>query len=161
MTDTDTQTLGWDPLTLGELDHQLVKAPYVRLNSCTTGEQGDRVFFYDLRVCQPNQETLSTIVLHSFEHLLLAGFKQYFGNHFICVAPMGCQTGFYLVLLNEGDARGICDAYEKILTGILQAKEVPYANLENCGQAVHHDLLASQQLAQTLLDQKESWRQIL
>ena len=158
---TDLAALGWDVNTIGELDHQQVKAPYVKLTSCTTGENGDRVFFYDLRVCQPNQEVLSTIVLHSFEHLLLAGFRRYYSDHFICVAPMGCQTGFYLVLLNEGDASTLCNTYEQILTDILHAKEVPYANLKNCGQAAHHNLSESQELARSLLNQKDHWRHVL
>src|SRR3990167_11014164 len=123
----DIIKLGWSINTLGEIDHQKVKPPYVRLISCTPGHHGDVVYAYDLRVSQPNKDFLATKVLHSFEHLLLAGFKKYFGERFINVAPMGCQTGFYLVLLNEGVAEKICEVYENILSDILQADFVPYA----------------------------------
>ena len=153
--------LGWDAKTLGEIDHQKVKPPYVRLSTYTTGEKGDIVYFYDLRIAQPNAKSLTTKVLHSFEHLLLAGFRKQLGEHFICVAPMGCQTGFYLVLLNEGEAEKICALYATILLDILQTDNVPYASVVNCGQAVHHDLSSSKALARELLSHKADWRQVL
>src|SRR5258705_13579155 len=97
------EQLGWEAHTIGELDHQLLKAPHVKLRALTTGENGDGVFSVDLRINQPNKdEYLSTTELHSFEHFLLFGFQKYLPQNFISVAPMGCQTGFYLILLNEG-----------------------------------------------------------
>ncbi len=153
--------LGWDPSTLGELDHRQLKPPYVRLNARTIGEHGDSVFSFDLRVAQPNKNFLSTQILHSMEHLLIAGCRKYLNNKFISVAPMGCQTGFYLILLNEGNADKICHIYESILQDILTADSVPYASLDSCGQAIHHDLEGSKKLAQALLLQKENWRQVI
>ena len=152
---------GWAKETIGELDHRLVKPPYVRLSSCCEGEKGDAVTVYDLRVTQPNQDYLETIVLHSIEHILLAGFRKYMPEQFICVAPMGCQTGFYLVLLNAPDAQGVCDVYEKILKDTLAADSVPYASEESCGQAVHHDIGRSQELARKLLAARSEWLDIL
>ena len=157
----DITALGWDPHTLGELDHQQLKPPYIRLNSHTAGDLGDTVFSFDLRVAKPNKNFLTTQVLHSMEHLLLAGFRKYLGKKFISVAPMGCQTGFYLILLNEGSADKVCHIYESILNDILSADSVPYASLDSCGQAIHHDLEGSQKLAQELLEQKENWRQVI
>jgi S-ribosylhomocysteine lyase len=157
----DVQELGWDPKTLGELDHQILKAPYVRLSSCTKGKHGDVVYFYDLRATQPNKDYMSTRLLHSFEHLLLAGFRKHMEKQFICVAPMGCQTGFYLILLNEGNAGTVHAVYETILKEILALEAVPYASVDCCGQADHHDLAASQQLASQLLEQKATWREIV
>jgi S-ribosylhomocysteine lyase len=122
------EQLGWEANTIGELDHRILKAPHVKLRALTTGEHGDGVFSLDLRINQPNTEYLSTTAMHSFEHFLLAGFRKYMPENFISVAPMGCQTGFYLILLNEGNAQKICDVYECILQDILEATEVPYAN---------------------------------
>ena len=76
----DIKALGWDPLTLGEIDHRDVSAPYVRLSSFLKGAAGDVTYVYDLRVTQPNNNYLTTGTLHSFEHLLLAGFRQYMPN---------------------------------------------------------------------------------
>lgn len=155
------EQLGWEVHTVGELDHRKLKAPHVKLRSLTKGANGDAVYSVDLRINQPNISYLSTTELHSFEHFLLAGFRKYMPENFICVAPMGCQTGFYLVLLNEGDAKKICSVYEAILNDILIAKEVPYANIRECGHFENHNLDLAKDIARRLLDSKSSWRQVL
>lgn len=157
----DLSELGWDPGTLGELDHRKVKAPFVRLASYAEGHGGDIVFSFDLRITQPNTAYLSTLGLHSMEHLLLAGFRKYLPESFICVAPMGCQTGLYLVLLNEGRAKTILDAYERILSDILNSRSVPYANINECGHWEHHDLELAKAVARRLLEQRANWLQVL
>lgn len=155
------EELGWETRTIGELDHQLLKAPHVKLRALTTGENGDGVFSVDLRINRPNTEYLSTTELHSFEHFLLFGFQKYLPQNFISVAPMGCQTGFYLILLNEGNAEKICNIYEKILNDILVATEVPYANIRQCGHYENHNLELAQDVARKLLEMKSEWRKVL
>ena len=155
------EELGWETRTIGELDHQLLKAPHVKLRALTTGENGDGVFSVDLRINHPNTEYLSTTELHSFEHFLLFGFQKYLPQNFISVAPMGCQTGFYLILLNEGNAEKICNVYERILNDILVATEVPYANIRQCGHYENHNLELAQDVARKLLDLKSEWRKVL
>jgi len=157
----DIIQLGWNANTAVELDHRLLKAPHVKLRSITVGPKGDVVFCIDLRICQPNVEFLSQTELHSFEHFLLAGFQKYLPENFISVAPMGCQTGFYLVLFNQGHADVICRVYERILTDILNSTEVPYANIEQCGNYKDHSLELSQTLARRLLEAKARWRQVI
>ena len=153
------EQLGWEVHTVGELDHRKLKAPHVKLRSLTNGKNGDAVYSVDLRINQPNTSYLSTTELHSFEHFLLAGFRKYMPENFICVAPMGCQTGFYLALLNEGNAHKICSVYESILNDILIAEEVPYANIRECGHFENHNLDLAKDIARRLLDSKSSWRQ--
>ncbi len=155
------EELGWDARALGEVDHRQVKAPYVRLSSYTAGEHGDIVYFFDLRITQPNTTYLSRTELHSLEHLYLAGFRKYLPANFICVAPMGCQTGLYLVLLNEGRAEKVLDVYEHILKDILAATSVPYADIKDCGHYEDHDLDAAKAVARRLLDCRSAWRQVL
>ncbi len=155
------EQLGWETHTIGEIDHQKLKAPHVKLRALTTGEHGDGVYSVDLRINKPNTEYLSTTALHSFEHFLLAGFRKYLPENFISVAPMGCQTGFYLILLNEGNADKICEVYETILNDILAATEVPYANIRECGHYENHSLEMAQDVAQKLLDSKSEWRKVL
>ncbi len=157
----NVEELGWDTRALGEVDHRQVKAPYVRLSSYTVGRNGDVVYFFDLRITQPNTTYLSRTELHSLEHLYLAGFRKYLPANFICVAPMGCQTGLYLVLLNEGRAEKVLEVYERILNDIVNATSVPYADIKDCGHYEDHDLAAAQAVARRLLDCKASWRQVL
>ncbi len=155
------EELGWDARALGEVDHRSVKAPYVRLSSYTAGEKGDIVYFYDLRITQPNTTYLSTVELHSLEHLFLAGFRKYMPANLICVAPMGCQTGLYLVLLNEGRAEQVLGVYERILNDILNETSVPYASISDCGHYENHDLEKAKAIARQLLDCRPAWRQVL
>lgn len=155
------EQLGWDVETVGELDHRKLKAPHVKLRALTTGEKGDGVYSVDLRINRPNTEYLSTTAMHSFEHFLLFGFRKYMPENFISVAPMGCQTGFYLILLNEGDAQKICDVYELILNDILTASEVPYANIRDCGHYENHSLEQAQDVARKVLEMKSEWRKVI
>lgn len=156
----NVEQLGWTPATVGELDHRLLSAPHVKLRSSTTGPTGDVVYAVDLRINQPNTNFLSSTEMHSFEHFLLAGFQKYMPQNFISVGLMGCQTGFYLILFNEGSAETICALYENILNDILKASEVPYANIQQCGNYRNHSLEAAQALARRVLDAKSNWRQV-
>ena len=155
------EQLGWEAYTIGEIDHQKLKAPHVKLRALTTGEHGDGVYSVDLRINKPNTEYLSTTAMHSFEHFLLFGFQKYLPQNFISVAPMGCQTGFYLILLNEDNAQKICDVYENILYDILEATEVPYANIRQCGHYENHSLEQAQDVARKVLELKTEWRKVL
>lgn len=148
-------------LTESHLDHRLVKAPYIRITSCTKGTHGDVVCLYDLRFTQPNTEYLSVKQLHSIEHALLFGFRKYLPDTFINVAPMGCQTGCYLVLINEPDVQHVAKIYEQILLDILQANEVPYANIRDCGQYLMHSINEAQVLAKKLLNHRQTWLEVM
>jgi S-ribosylhomocysteine lyase len=82
-------------------------------------------------------------------------------KNFISVGLMGCQTGFYLILFNEGRAQVIRDTYETILNDILIASEVPYANIAQCGNYKNHSLEMAQALARRVLDAKANWTLII
>lgn len=153
--------LGWDPNTAVELDHRLLKAPHVKLRSFTEGPLGDVVYAVDLRITKPNEKFLSSTAMHSFEHFLLAGFQKYLPQNFISIGLMGCQTGFYLVLLNEGRAKKIHSIYERILNDILDASEVPYANIEQCGNYKNHSVALAQDIAQLVLDGRSNWDKVV
>lgn len=155
------EDLGWEPATVGELDHQILKAPHIKLRSATEGGHGDIVYAIDLRINQPNSVFLSTTEMHSFEHFLLWGFQKYLPKNFISIGLMGCQTGFYLILFNEGRAKTIFDTYEKILNDVLAASEVPYANIVQCGNYKNHSIEMAQALARRVLETKDNWRQVV
>ncbi len=156
----DVKSLGWEPDMVGEIDHRLMKTPHVKLRSYTEGPGGDVVYCVDLRITQPNTEYLSTTEMHSFEHFLLDGFRSYMPDNFLSVGLMGCQTGFYLVLFNEGKADRICRVYDDILNDVLKAHEVPYASPIQCGNYQNHSLEAAQQLSQRVLKGRTSWRTV-
>ena len=157
----NVEQLGWEARTVGELDHRLLKAPHVKLRSSTVGEKGDVVYCVDLRINRPNTTYLTTTELHSVEHFLLAGFRKYLPDNFLSVGIMGCQTGFYLVLLNEGNAQKICGVYKDILNDVLSAKQVPYASIQECGNYQNHNLESAQNIARRVLDAQSNWLQVV
>jgi S-ribosylhomocysteine lyase len=155
------EQLGWDASTAVELDHRLLKTPHVKLRSVTVGEKGDVAYCIDLRVTRPNTDYLSTTGLHSMEHFLLEGFRKYLPENFLSIGIMGCQTGFYLVLLNEGDAQKICGVYENILKDVLAAKKVPYTSVQECGNYQNHDLELAKGIARRLLEAESNWLKVV
>lgn len=158
----DFQTLGWDVRTVGELDHRLLKAPRVKLRSANPGPNGDIVYCVDLRVNKPNAgQYLTSTELHSVEHFLLEGLQRYLPKNFLSIGIMGCQTGFYIVLLNEGRAETICNVLENIFKDMQTATEVPYANIQQCGNYQNHSLEQAQAVARRILAARAEWLDIV
>lgn len=158
----DFEQLGWETATVGELDHRRLQAPHVKLRSATPGRGGDVVYCVDLRISRPNADAyLSSTELHSVEHFLLEGFWRYLPHNFLSVGIMGCQTGFYLVLLNEGHAQRICSVYKNILSDMLTATCVPYASIQECGNYRNHSLALAQALARRVLEARAEWLKVV
>lgn len=157
----DHYALGWSPATVGELDHRTLKAPSVKLRGVHAGAGGDTVYCIDLRLRHPNaDEYLSSIEAHSIEHFLLEGFQRLLPRHFVGIGVMGCQTGFYLTLLNEGRRALVEDVLESILRGVLEATAVPYARVDQCGRWQNHDLGRAQAVARVVLERRAAWADV-
>ncbi len=157
----DVAGLGWKESDIGEIDHRLLRAPAIKLRGMHQGRAGDRVFCIDLRLAPPNADRrLSTTLLHSLEHFLLEGFQRQLGEHFISLGVMGCQTGFYLVLLNEGRYAVVADALARILEAMASARAVPYARIDQCGNYRNHHLGLAQRFAAELLAARTSWQEV-
>ena len=141
------------------LNHTKVKAPYVRLACVTDGDFGDKIYKYDLRVCQPNQDHMEMPSLHSLEHLM-AELSRNHSDKIVDISPMGCQTGFYIALLNMGDYDEVLQLIENTLKDVLSVTEVPACNVVQCGWAASHSLEGAQQIARGLLDKRGEWPQV-
>lgn len=156
---TDPEHLGWPAHLVGELDHRRLKAPSVKLRSARTDAQGDcALYCVDLRVRRPNADDyLSATELHSVEHFLLEGFGRLLPEHFVSVGIMGCQTGFYLVFRGEGRTGVLLPVLERILQEMQQARAVPYASIEQCGNWRNHSLPDAQRVAREILARRADW----
>lgn len=141
------------------LDHTKVKAPYVRLVGVTEGQYGDKIYKYDLRFKQPNKEYMAMPSLHSLEHMM-AEFSRNHHDRIIDIGPMGCQTGFYLAVLNDDDYDNILSVIEKTLEDVLVATEVPACNEVQCGFAASHSLEGAKELAKEMLSKKDDWKEV-
>jgi len=141
------------------LDHTKVKAPYVRLAGVTEGANGDKVHKYDLRFKQPNQEHMKMDALHSIEHLMAENIRNHTDN-VLDISPMGCQTGFYLSVINHDDYDDVLTVLEKTLQDVIEADEVPACNEVQCGWAANHSLEGAKELAKDMLAKKDEWRDV-
>lgn len=141
------------------LDHRTVAAPYVRLADTKHLPAGDVIQKYDVRFTQPNVAHLEMPTVHSLEHL----FAEHSRNHsdsVIDFSPMGCQTGFYLILQGEWDYDDVLGLVEDTLTDITTATEVPAANEVQCGWGANHTLAGAQDAAKTFLGARAEWSQV-
>ncbi len=148
-----------------ELDHNAVKAPYVR--HCGVHKVGTDgvVNKFDIRFCQPNKEAMKPDAMHALEHLLAFTIRKHAEkyDHFdiIDISPMGCQTGFYLVVSGEPTVEEIIDLLGETMKDALGATEIPAANEIQCGQAKLHDIEGAKRLMNDWLKHsKEDLKQI-
>lgn len=141
------------------LDHTKLKAPYIRLASVSEGTKGDKVFKYDLRFKQPNKAHMKMDALHSIEHLMAEHIRNHDSN-VIDLSPMGCQTGFYLSVINETTDEKVAAVLEKTLEDVLEADEVPACNEIQCGWAANHSLEGAKKLAKEMLDKRNEWHEV-
>ena len=73
---------------------------------------GNVITTFDLRMTRPNYEpVMNTAEVHTIEHLaatFLRNHKEY-GEKIIYFGPMGCRTGFYLILAGDYKSEDIVD----------------------------------------------------
>jgi S-ribosylhomocysteine lyase len=148
-----------------ELDHNAVKAPYVR--HCGVHKVGSDglVNKFDIRFCQPNKQAMKPDTIHTLEHLLAFTIREYAEpyKHFdiIDISPMGCQTGYYLVVSGEPTVEEIIDLLHATMEDAITIEEIPAANEKQCGQAKLHDLDGAKKLMKFWLGQsKENLKQV-
>lgn len=141
------------------LDHTKVVAPFVRLAGLKKGVNGDEVYKYDIRFKQPNKEHMEMPALHSIEHLMAENIRNH-TDHVVDLSPMGCQTGFYLSMINHNNFDEVLDILDKTFNDVLVATEVPACNEVQCGWAASHSLEGAKELAKEMLAKRDEWTQI-
>lgn len=118
------------------------------------------VITYDLRMKKPNQgDYLSNGALHTFEHLFATYARNSpLSDSVIYVGPMGCRTGFYLLLrdkISAADALNLVrDAFRFIADF---SGEIPGSKRNECGNYLEHDLAGAKNVAEDMLSVLEKW----
>ena len=125
----------------------------------TSRVDGD-VVTYDLRTNLPNSgDYLGNDEIHTFEHL----FATYVRNSaeadkIIYFGPMGCRTGFYLLVRDglsaERSIRLVLEVLGKIAA---HQGELPGATRIECGNYAEHSLPKAKALAARMVDVLEDW----
>ena len=100
---------------------------------------------YDLRTRVPNSgDYMDNITMHTVEHLFATYVRNsLIGDRVIYFGPMGCQTGFYLLVRDADNAEVlsvVIDVLEKIIS---HTGRVPGASPEECGNYLSLDLSAA------------------
>jgi len=132
------------------LDHTKVTAPFVRKCGTIQTPKGDIISKFDLRFTQPNGDTMPTGAVHALEHLL-AGFVRQELSNVVDISPMGCRTGFYLIVVGEHGEEEIAQVFMSALEKVLTATEVPAANAIQCGNYRDLSLFGAQEYARSVL----------
>lgn len=134
-----------------KLDHTKVKAPYIRKCCVLDGINGDKVTKFDLRFLQPNVETFGTAAIHGLEHLLATYLRETLDN-IIDLSPMGCRTGFYLIMWGELEPQIVKEGLESALDMVLKVNEMPAASAIECGNYKDLSLFGAKEYAREALE---------
>lgn len=119
---------------------------------------------FDLRLTSPNEEpVMNTAEMHTIEHLAATFLRNHkdFGSKIIYFGPMGCRTGFYLLLSGDYESKEILPLMIEMWEFIRDFKdEIPGASAKDCGNYLDMNLgmanyLAKRYLENVLYDIKE------
>lgn len=119
---------------------------------------GDTVITtFDIRMTRPNYEpVMNTAEVHTIEHLgatFLRNHGQY-KDRVLYFGPMGCRTGFYLLLAGDYESRDIVPLMRGMFTFIRDYEgEVPGASPRDCGNYQDMNLSMAKYLADRYLRQ--------
>lgn len=116
-------------------------------------QDGD-VLTWDIRMKKPNHgDYLSTGAAHTLEHLFATYARNSaFQDSVIYVGPMGCRTGFYLLLSGDYEARDIVPLMKEMFAFIRDYQgEVPGACARDCGNYLDMNLPMANWLADRFL----------
>jgi len=99
---------------------------------------------FDLRMKRPYQEdVMETGSIHALEHLLATYLRndKLWGDRIIYIGPMGCRTGFYLIISGDLTSEEILPLIERAFDYCAEFDgEIPAANPNQCGYCIDMDL---------------------
>jgi len=118
------------------------------------------VVTYDLRCKHPNRgDYLAQGALHTLEHLVATYVRSSsWSDQVIYFGPMGCRTGFYLLLrdsVSREDALTL--TREAFAFAAAYEGEIPGAKAVECGNYLEHDLMDARREAEAYLKALTDW----
>jgi S-ribosylhomocysteine lyase len=117
----------------------------------------ETVTTFDIRMTSPNEEpVMNTAEVHTIEHLAATFLRNHadFGSRIVYFGPMGCRTGFYLLLAGDYSSKEIVPLLTEMFTFIRDFKdEVPGASPKDCGNYLDMNLPMANYLAKKFLNE--------
>ena len=112
---------------------------------------------FDIRMTRPNFEpVMNTAEVHTIEHLgatFLRNHKEY-EDKIVYFGPMGCRTGFYLILAGDYESRDIVELLKEMFAFMKDFKEeVPGAAARDCGNYLDMNLPMANYLAKKFYEE--------
>lgn len=112
---------------------------------------------FDLRLTRPNAEpVMNTAEVHTIEHLGATFLRNHpvFGSRVIYFGPMGCRTGFYLLLAGELSPMDIAPLLREMFSFIADYEgEIPGADAASCGNWLDQNLPMARYYARRYLEE--------
>lgn len=137
------------------IDHIKLKPGVYVSRKDTVGSEVITTF--DLRMTSPNEEpVMNTAEMHTIEHLAATYLRNHddYKNLTIYFGPMGCRTGFYLLLAGDYESKDIVPLMVSMFEFIRDFNdEVPGASAKDCGNYLDMNLGMANYLAKKYLDE--------
>ena len=113
---------------------------------------------FDLRTRTPNAgDYMDDLTMHSVEHMVATYIRNSkIGGDVIYFGPMGCQTGFYLLVRNANNEQ-VLVAIKKVLADIVAYDGEMFGNTrKECGNYQNLDIVAAKLEARIYLEKLEA-----
>ena len=111
---------------------------------------------FDIRMTRPNFEpVMNTAEIHTLEHLGATFLRNHeeWGDKIIYFGPMGCRTGFYLLLAGDYESEDIISLLREMFEFVCHFEgEIPGAAPEACGNYLDQNLPMAKYLAEKYLE---------
>lgn len=114
---------------------------------------------YDIRLKRPNTEpAIDVAAMHSLEHIIATFLRNHpdWKDEVVYWGPMGCLTGFYLILKGQRAPSELYDLMLCAFKSVANTKEVPGATAVNCGNYLMHNLEMAKWYAKEFSDYLEA-----
>lgn len=106
---------------------------------------------FDIRMTRPNFEpVMNTAEVHTMEHLGATFLRNHkdFSNKTIYFGPMGCRTGFYMLLAGDYESKDVVGLVKEMFTFMRDFEgEVPGAAARDCGNYLDMNLPMAKHVA--------------
>ena len=116
----------------------------------------ETVTTFDLRLTSPNEEpVMNTAEVHTIEHLAATYLRNdpQWKDKVLYFGPMGCRTGFYLLLTGDYESRDIVPLMIEMWEFIRDFEgDVPGASARDCGNYLDMNLPMAKYLAKRYLE---------
>lgn len=124
----------------------------------TSRTDGD-VVTYDIRMEKPNKGTyLEMPVMHTIEHLFATYARNSsVGDKIIYIGPMGCRTGFYMLVRDMEPAVAIKLVQDSMAFMADYTGKIPGAKSRECGNYREHDLEGTKRECARMAKLLEGW----